>query len=137
MEPEVTFNSKEVEEAARRIGLSNRNPIETDPNCFPIKVWQFVNRFVPHNYTVNLYTTSRGVLEDDPQVPCTNWTLKWRGMDWQIVMPDDQWKEYNSRHPEVKRCQFRDWWVVGISGIRKPEEPGRVDVVSIVIEEER
>lgn len=89
---------------------------------YRVTLEDFVERFIPHNYTVNLYIQKK--VDQGHE-----WKRLWRGMDWQITDNDS---EYFRVHKEVLPCPYFDRNVIGICGLK--DCPDAVDEVSIILD---
>lgn len=97
----------------------------------PMKLIHFVEQFVAHNSTVELYSrklvpeTINGTTYYNRQFDKIETV-----MDWQITEPDDC--EYYKVHPDVKPSKYRYCNVEMVIG--EPNPFGRIDLIGIVVE---
>ena len=99
----------------------------------PMKLIDFVEQFVAHNSTGELYSveltpeTINGMTYYNKQFDKLDTV-----MDWQITEPDDC--EYYKAHPDVKPCKYRYCNVEMVIGLPNPTD--RIDLIGIVVEVE-
>lgn len=103
-------------------------------DTMPMKLIQFVEQFVTHNSTVELYSVK---LTPEKTINGMTYYNKYFNkletvMDWQITEPDDC--EYYKAHPDVKPCKYRYCNVEEVIGLPNPEN--RIDLIGIVVEVE-
>lgn len=98
-------------------------------NNYKVTVAEFCERFVGHNNLVRLFTEKRVVNEERNEF---QYTIKWRGMDWQIAEDYPQ-SDYYRVHPDVEPCPYSTANVVKVTSVGLSGEFG--DEVSLVIEE--
>jgi len=103
-------------------------------DTMPMKLIQFVEQFVTHNSTVELYSVK---LTPEKTINGMTYYNKYFNkletvMDWQITEPDDC--EYYKAHPGVKPCKYRYCNVEEVIGLPNPEN--RIDLIGIVVEVE-
>lgn len=103
-------------------------------DTMPMKLIQFVEQFVTHNSTVELYSVK---LTPKKTINGMTYYNKYFNkletvMDWQITEPDDC--EYYKAHPDVKPCKYRYCNVEEVIGLPNPEN--RIDLIGIVVEVE-
>lgn len=93
---------------------------------YKVKLVDFTERFIPHNFQVNLYLdrgrNTSGFRE---------YERIWTGMDWQITEGYSD-SNYFKVHNDVLPCPYSEVNVVGVIGLCR--FPGAVDEVSLVVE---
>ena len=94
-----------------------------------MKLDKFRKKFIPHNYTVNLYTVKE-VYIDNGKVKANEWNKVWSGMDWQIKKGYAK-SDYFRVYPNVLPCPYTNNKVLFI---RANDRLMGIDEVSVVIE---
>lgn len=95
---------------------------------------EVVEKYVAHNSQVYLYTTKKVPDEDDPYVIVTEWTLLWKGMDWQIVYSRDEL--YHMIENRIAPCPYKECTVACICPVLYQDRqfPDSVDEVGLIID---
>lgn len=98
-----------------------------------MKLINFVEQFVAHNSTVELYSVklTPGTINEKTYYHKQFNKLE-TVMDWQITEPDDC--GYYKAHPDVEPCKYRYCNVEEVVGV--PNHDDRIDLVGIVVEVE-